>query len=66
MAVKTVASIIVLANDDPQGVFEFATNSLQVSVAEDYKSGFINDTYANLTVLRKKGHFGTVAVSRIH
>ena len=53
---------MILPSDDPNGVLEFAANSLQISVAEDYQPGYINTTYANLTVERKKGAFGSIQV----
>ena len=59
---NTEASIVILPSDDPNGVLEFAANSLQISVAEDYQPGYINTTYANLTVERKKGAFGSIQV----
>ncbi len=59
---RTEAVLLVLPSDDPFGVLEFATNSLEVSVAEDYLPGKINVTYANLTVQRTKGSFGSLQV----
>ena len=63
MGNRTEATILVLPNDDPYGVIEFALSSSQVSVAEDYLPGFINATYANLTVDRKQGTVGSTKVT---
>ena len=58
--------ILILPSDDPYGVLEFSTSSLQASIAEDYQPGFINTTYAILTVERKQGAFAAVKVSKIN
>ena len=63
MGNRTEATIDVLPNDDPYGVIEFASSSSQVSVAEDYLPGFVNATYANLTVDRRQGTLGSAKVT---
>eukprot|EP00794_Sanderia_malayensis_P009868 gene9868-10878_t len=57
---RTEAAVLILANDEPSGVLRFAPTSLAVSVAEDYEINSINATYANLTIERRKGSFGSI------
>ncbi len=59
---RTEATILILPSDDPSGILEFASNSLEVSVAEDYRQGYMNATIANLTIERKMGSFGSIQV----
>ncbi len=60
----TVAYIHIPTNDNPYGLFAFAQNSLDVSVAEDTKPGHEYEATANLTVVRKRGKDRDVGVSR--
>ena len=59
----TTAHIYIPTNDNPYGLFAFAQNSLDVSVAEDTKPGYEFEATANLTVLRKRGKDRDVEVS---
>ncbi|CAB4012860.1 G- coupled receptor 98, partial [Paramuricea clavata] len=59
----TVAYIHIPTNDNPYGLFAFAHDSLDVSVAEDTKPGYEYKATANLTVVRKRGKDRDVGVS---
>ena len=60
----TIAYIHIPTNDNPYGLFAFAPNSLDVSVAEDTKPGHKYEATANLTIVRKRGKDRNVGVSR--
>ena len=60
----TDAYIYIPTNDNPYGLFSFAPNSLDESVAEDTKPGYEYEATVNLTVLRKRGKDRDVGVSK--
>ncbi|XP_048584248.1 adhesion G-protein coupled receptor V1 isoform X2 [Nematostella vectensis] len=58
----TIAYLTITANDDPNGVFLFASLSRDVTIPEDFLPGFQDTTTKNLTVLRSQGTWGDVQV----
>ena len=59
------ARLVVQANDDPNGLFIFDSNSRDVLIPEDFSPGMKNSTVRNLTVLREQGTWGQVQVKSI-
>lgn len=58
----TSVKLTILTNDDPHGVIAFATQSREMTVAEDYEEGMSNTTQTTFTVERNQGLSGGVQV----
>ncbi|XP_035385851.1 adhesion G-protein coupled receptor V1 [Electrophorus electricus] len=57
------ASVLILLNDDPFGVFTINKDSLDQEVAEDILSADDMSSVTSFTVLRQQGTFGDVRVA---
>ena len=61
-SVHNTVTLTVPTNDDPNGVLKFASDTIELSVAEDYVSGEVNSSYARFDIVREQGSFGHVKV----
>ena len=52
----------VVQNDDPYGLFAFAADSREVTVAEDFEDGDENSTFVDLYIERRQGTASVVKV----
>lgn len=59
----STVTLTILTNDDPNGVLIFNSNSIELTVAEDYSDGAMNATYTTLEIVRRQGLLGDVKAS---